>query len=159
MSFYFPRTRTRAKNSESFFQLQFIRKSKLFCANVNITQIKPHTLSTTVFQHRMIASRPTEYSRPVCLSNWSAFTPDRCRGSSSSRITNEIVTFLLGMAWLWGWPCEWPEGGRIPAAILHLFLSQQQFRFQFSDSYNPSAEYPLRQESLQNRCFQSVRSW
>lgn len=86
--------------------------------------IKIHTLSTFVFQQRMIESRPAEYNRPVFWSSWSAFTPDLWRGSSSSLITNDMVTFLLGMAWLWGWPCEWPEDGRIPAAILHLFPSQ-----------------------------------
>lgn len=76
-------------------------------------------------------SRPAEYNRPVCWSSWSAFTPDRWRGSSSSLITNDMVTFRLGMAWLWGWPWEWPEDGRIPAAILHLFLSQL-FHYQIS---------------------------
>ena len=85
---------------------------------------KIHTLSTFVFQQRMIESRPAEYNRPVFLSSWRAFTPDLWRGSSSSLITNDMVTFLLCMAWLWGWPCEWPDDGRIPAAILHLFLSQ-----------------------------------
>lgn len=82
-----------------------------------------HTLSTFVFQQRMMESRPAEYNRPVCLSSWSAFTPDLWRGSSSSLITNDMVTFRLGMAWLWGWPWEWPEDGRIPAAILHLLAS------------------------------------
>ena len=88
-----------------------------------IKQQKIHTFSASVFQHRMIESRPAEYNRPVLWSNWSAFTPDRWRGSSSSLITNDIVTFLLCIAWLWGWPCEWPEGGRTPAAILHFSLS------------------------------------
>lgn len=88
-----------------------------------IKQQKIHTFSASVFQHRMIESRPAEYNRPVLWSNWSAFTPDRWRGSSSSLITNDIVTFLLCIAWLWGWPCECPEGGRTPAAILHFSLS------------------------------------
>lgn len=69
----------------------------------------------------MIESRPAEYNRPVFLSSWSALTPDRWSGSSSSLITNEMVTFLLAKAWLWGWPWECPEDGRTPAAILHVF--------------------------------------
>ena len=90
-----------------------------------------HTLSTFVFQHRIMESRPAEYNRPVCWSSWSAFTPDLWRGSSSSLITNDMVTFRLGMAWLWGWPWEWPEDGRIPAAILHLSTCHN-FHYQIS---------------------------
>ena len=82
-----------------------------------------------MFQHRIIESRPAEYKRPVFLSNWSAFTPDRWRGSCSSLMVKDTVTFLLGMVWLCGWVCEWPEQGRTPAAILHFFFCQLLFSF------------------------------
>ena len=82
-----------------------------------------------MFQHRIIESRPAEYKRPVFFSNWSAFTPDRWRGSCSSLMVKDTVTFLLGMVWLCGWVCEWPEQGRTPAAILHFFFCQLLFSF------------------------------
>lgn len=85
--------------------------------------------SAFVFQHRIIESRPAEYNRPVFLSNWSAFTPDRWRGSCSSLMVKDTVTFLLGIVWLCGWACEWPEQGRTPAAILHFFFCQLLFSF------------------------------
>ena len=82
-----------------------------------------------MFQHRIIESRPAEYKRPVFLSNWSAFTPDRWRDSCSSLMVKDTVTFLLGIVWLCGWACEWPEQGRTPAAILHFFFCQLLFSF------------------------------
>ena len=97
-------------------------------------------------------SRPAEYNRPVCLSSWSAFTPDLWRGSSSSLITNDMVTFRLGMAWLWGWPWEWPEDGRIPAAILHLPVTTfvtRSTRFQ-SKSARVSRALPIATLSYMN---------